>query len=269
MVVDNDSLFYFFENFRSGHEFGDMVIHDNQNGFFCNKIFGFIFVNEKSFGKSAVFDGFYHLFRGVTLFRKYDMGFFPGRSGKVGNAYGGTEGIEIFVGMSHDENKIGFVNQFSQCLCDDTDTDTGIADRSRCFSAESFHVFSYTDNRLVTAAAQGKVERNLGFFVLLGKRFPAFYDTDREGDGNSVHRMYFPYPVQNIEIVVHHFLKGFCGNTGHEIGRAVLFDKSFFLAEGVQYHFRHVRHKRRAVRVGHFRRHFLGVVDTNETEYGS
>ena len=68
--------------------------------------------------------------------------------------------IKIFVGMSHDKNEIGFINQFSQCLCDDTDTDTGIADRSRCFSAESFHVFSYTDNRLVTAAAQGKVERN-------------------------------------------------------------------------------------------------------------
>ena len=185
----------------------------------------------------------------------------------MGNAYGGSQSVEVLVGMTHDEHHIGAVDDFLQRLGHHPHPDAGGAHGSRRFAAKGLHILAYPDDGLIAAPAQSQVQGYLGLLKLPGKTLIALHDANGKGNRNAVHRMDFPDLVQNIEIILHHVRQGLLGNTGHKVGAGVLLDKSVTAGEIGKHPFRHVGEKGRLFHIRHIGGHFRHVVNTDNAEY--
>ena len=244
-----------------------MGIHHDDHRFVCHHAFGLTFVDKKPFRHAASFDGFHHFAAGIPFFRKDDMGFLMGRPGQMGDAHGCAQGIEVLVGMAHDEHHIGAVDDFLQRLGHHPHPDAGGADGRRRLADKSPDILADADNGLVPAPAQSQVQRYLGFLELPCEAVFALHHADGQGDRDAVHRMDFPDPVEDIKILLHHICQSLLGNTGHKVGGGVLLDKSVTAGKIGKHPFRHIREKGRLFHIRHICCHFRHVIDADNAEY--
>ena len=156
-MVDNDSLLDLLQELRRCHEFRNVGIDDDEDGLVCDKALRFTGIDDEAFDFAALFDGFCHLAAGVSFLGKDDMRLDVRGTREVGDAHSGSERIEVFVIMSHDEDEVCAFDDFLERLGNDSDPDSCRADRGRCLAAECFRVLADPDDGLVAAAAKSEV----------------------------------------------------------------------------------------------------------------
>ena len=268
VVVDNDFLRGFFEDFRGGDELRDVRVSDDDDGLIRHESLCLALVDEEPFGGAALLDGIDHLAAGVTLLREDDMCLDMGGAREVGDADRRTQGIEVFMIVSHDEHHIRVFDDLLQRLRDDADAHTGGGDGCRRFPAEGLHFLSEADDGLIAAASKGEVKGDLCLFELLHEGVTALYDADGECDRDAVHRMDRADGIEDLEIALHHFCQCFMRNAGNEVARGVLLDEAFLRIEEREDFLCDVGEERGALDVGHICSDFGDVIDTDEAEDG-